>query len=49
MGLNAAVQERLEQMEIDDELTKQIHVKMSGCPNGCSSTTSPTSASTAPR
>ena len=23
-------------MEIDDELTKQIHVKMSGCPNGCS-------------
>ncbi len=36
MGLNTAVQERLEQMEIEDELTKQIHVKMSGCPNGCS-------------
>src|SRR4029079_9033789 len=36
MGLNAAVQERLEQMQIDDELTKRIHVKMSGCPNGCS-------------
>ncbi len=36
MGLNAAVAERLEAMEIDDELTKQIHVKMSGCPNGCS-------------
>jgi sulfite reductase beta subunit-like hemoprotein len=36
MGLNTAVRERLEQMEIDDALTKQIHVKMSGCPNGCS-------------
>jgi sulfite reductase beta subunit-like hemoprotein len=36
MGLNAAVQERLEQMRIDDELTERIHVKMSGCPNGCS-------------
>jgi sulfite reductase beta subunit-like hemoprotein len=36
MGLNAAVQERLEAMEITDPLTKQIHIKMSGCPNGCS-------------
>ena len=36
MGLNAAVQERLEQMQIDDPLTRSIHVKMSGCPNGCS-------------
>ena len=36
MGLNTAVQERLEQMEIDDGLTRKIHVKMSGCPNGCS-------------
>jgi sulfite reductase beta subunit-like hemoprotein len=36
MGLNAAVQERLEQMRIDDRLTQRIHVKMSGCPNGCS-------------
>jgi sulfite reductase beta subunit-like hemoprotein len=36
MGLNQAVQERLEQMAIDDELTTKIHVKMSGCPNGCS-------------
>jgi sulfite reductase beta subunit-like hemoprotein len=36
MGLNQAVQERLVQMEIDDELTRKIHVKMSGCPNGCS-------------
>jgi sulfite reductase (ferredoxin) len=36
MGLNTAVRERLEAMEIEDELAKQIHVKMSGCPNGCS-------------
>jgi sulfite reductase beta subunit-like hemoprotein len=36
MGLNAAIQERLEAMEITDPLTKQIHIKMSGCPNGCS-------------
>jgi sulfite reductase (ferredoxin) len=36
MGLNRAVQERLVEMEIDDELARKIHVKMSGCPNGCS-------------
>ena len=36
MGLNAAVQERVEQMDIDDPLTRRIHIKMSGCPNGCS-------------
>jgi sulfite reductase beta subunit-like hemoprotein len=36
MGLNQAVHERLVQMEIDDELTRKIHIKMSGCPNGCS-------------
>ena len=36
MGLNQAVQERLESMQITDPLTKRIHVKMSGCPNGCS-------------
>jgi sulfite reductase beta subunit-like hemoprotein len=36
MGLNQAVQKRLEEMEIDDPLTKRIHIKMSGCPNGCS-------------
>ncbi|HWF25428.1 MAG TPA: nitrite/sulfite reductase [Solirubrobacteraceae bacterium] len=35
MGLNQAVQERLVQLELDDELTRRIHVKMSGCPNGC--------------
>ena len=36
MGLNKAVQERLEEMNIDDPLTKRVHIKMSGCPNGCS-------------
>jgi sulfite reductase beta subunit-like hemoprotein len=35
MGLNAAVQQRLEEMELSDEMTRRIHVKMSGCPNGC--------------
>jgi sulfite reductase beta subunit-like hemoprotein len=35
MGLNQAIHERLVQMEIDDELTRRIHIKMSGCPNGC--------------
>jgi sulfite reductase (ferredoxin) len=36
MGLNSAVQERIESMGITDPLTKRIHIKMSGCPNGCS-------------
>ena len=36
MGLNAAIQERVESMEITDPLTRQVHIKMSGCPNGCS-------------
>ena len=36
MGLNHAVRERIESMEITDPLTRRIHVKMSGCPNGCS-------------
>ncbi len=35
MGLNQAVKERLDAMEITDPLTKRIHIKMSGCPNGC--------------
>jgi sulfite reductase beta subunit-like hemoprotein len=35
MGLNQAIQDRLIQMQIDDELTRRIHIKMSGCPNGC--------------
>ncbi len=36
MGLNRAVNERVDEMRLDDELTRQIHIKMSGCPNGCS-------------
>jgi sulfite reductase (ferredoxin) len=36
MGLNQAVQERVEAMDISDPLTRDIHIKMSGCPNGCS-------------
>jgi sulfite reductase beta subunit-like hemoprotein len=35
MGLNQAIQDRLVQMNLDDELTRRIHIKMSGCPNGC--------------
>ena len=35
MGLNEAIQDRLEAMAITDSLSKRIHVKMSGCPNGC--------------
>ena len=36
MGLNRAIQDRIESMEITDPLTRRIHIKMSGCPNGCS-------------
>jgi sulfite reductase beta subunit-like hemoprotein len=36
MGLNQAVQDRIVQMEISDPLTRRMHIKMSGCPNGCS-------------
>jgi sulfite reductase (ferredoxin) len=36
MGLNAAVKARLDEMDIQDPLTKRMHIKMSGCPNGCS-------------
>jgi sulfite reductase beta subunit-like hemoprotein len=36
MGLNRAIKERVTAMQISDELTKRIHIKMSGCPNGCS-------------
>jgi sulfite reductase (ferredoxin) len=35
MGLNQAISERLAEMNIDDELSRRIHIKMSGCPNGC--------------
>ncbi|MEX2195870.1 MAG: nitrite/sulfite reductase [Thermoleophilaceae bacterium] len=36
MGLNRAITQRLEEMQIDDPLTRKVHIKMSGCPNGCS-------------
>jgi sulfite reductase (ferredoxin) len=36
MGLNRAVRERIDAMRITDPLTRGIHIKMSGCPNGCS-------------
>jgi sulfite reductase beta subunit-like hemoprotein len=35
MGLNQAIEERIEAMDISDPLTRAIHIKMSGCPNGC--------------
>jgi sulfite reductase beta subunit-like hemoprotein len=35
MGLNQAIQQRVELMDISDPLTKKIHIKMSGCPNSC--------------
>jgi sulfite reductase beta subunit-like hemoprotein len=36
MGLNRAIQDRVESMQITDPLTRRVHIKMSGCPNGCS-------------
>jgi sulfite reductase beta subunit-like hemoprotein len=35
MGLNEAVQERITAMNITDEITRKLNVKISGCPNGC--------------
>jgi sulfite reductase beta subunit-like hemoprotein len=35
MGLNQAVQERIVAMDITDEITRKLNVKISGCPNGC--------------
>jgi sulfite reductase (ferredoxin) len=35
MGVNQAVQERIEAMDITDALTRQLNIKISGCPNGC--------------
>jgi sulfite reductase beta subunit-like hemoprotein len=35
MGLNEAVQERIEAMNITDPLTRNLNIKISGCPNGC--------------
>jgi sulfite reductase beta subunit-like hemoprotein len=36
MGLNKAINEKLQAMNITDPLTRRIHIKNSGCPNGCS-------------
>jgi sulfite reductase beta subunit-like hemoprotein len=36
MGLNRAISARVESLGITDPLTRRIHIKMSGCPNGCS-------------
>ncbi|MEX2080005.1 MAG: nitrite/sulfite reductase, partial [Dehalococcoidia bacterium] len=33
MGLNGAIRERVQQMNVTDPLTRRIHIKMSGCPN----------------
>ncbi len=35
MGLSAAMQKRMELLDVRDELTSKIHIKMSGCPNSC--------------
>ncbi|KAA0239106.1 nitrite/sulfite reductase [bacterium] len=35
MGLNRSIQDRIESLNITDELTRRIRVKMSGCPNSC--------------
>jgi sulfite reductase beta subunit-like hemoprotein len=35
MGLNQAIQQRVEALAIDDPLTRRITIKMSGCPNSC--------------
>jgi sulfite reductase beta subunit-like hemoprotein len=35
MGLNQAIEQRIVQLQLSDPLTRRIHVKMSGCPNGC--------------
>jgi sulfite reductase beta subunit-like hemoprotein len=35
MGLNQAVQERIEAMDISDAITRKLKIKISGCPNGC--------------
>jgi sulfite reductase (ferredoxin) len=37
MGLNLAIRERLGEMDVaEDPLVRKMHIKMSGCPNGCS-------------
>jgi sulfite reductase beta subunit-like hemoprotein len=36
MGLNKAINDKLLEMDIQDPLSRRIHIKNSGCPNGCS-------------
>jgi sulfite reductase beta subunit-like hemoprotein len=36
MGLNGAIRAKLLEMDITDPLTRRMHIKNSGCPNGCS-------------
>ncbi len=37
MGLNQAIRRRLAEIKADDDLlVRKMHIKMSGCPNGCS-------------
>jgi sulfite reductase beta subunit-like hemoprotein len=36
MGLNAAINKKLLEMQLTDPLSRRIHIKNSGCPNGCS-------------
>ncbi len=35
MGLGRALREKIASLEIDDSETQKMHVKASGCPNGC--------------
>jgi sulfite reductase beta subunit-like hemoprotein len=35
MGLNRALTRTLEETDLSDPLVRKMHVKMSGCPNGC--------------
>jgi sulfite reductase beta subunit-like hemoprotein len=35
MGLNKAINDRLLEMDIQDPLSRKVHINMSGCPNGC--------------
>ncbi len=35
MGLNKALGEKLETMDVSDPLVSKIHIKASGCPNSC--------------
>lgn len=35
MGLGRAVKETVTSMAIEDPLVRSLHIKMSGCPNGC--------------